>query len=155
MDIIGALQDGQGTLAWVTAVLLALGGTAVVVAVWLQLRRGVPAMTILKAVLGVKTGAARTEEGPEGARGTDAPATAPAEAKDSLREPVEAALNAYRAAASVAETPDTGTEDAVLTERQLNVYLARLRRAGDALEQLAARDRSRSGERDTVGATVS
>ena len=142
MDIIAMLQDGTGALAWLTALLLALGGTAVVVAAWTQMRRGVPAVTVLKAIVGIKPARpARTE--PAQPAGRPADAAAPRSG-----EPVNQALRAYRAESDLnpdtapartpaVEHPQPEPEAALLTERQLTVYLNRLRRAADTLEEVA------------------
>lgn len=132
MDFTEALQEGQGTLAWLTAVMLSLGATAVIVAVWLQLRRGVSARTVLKALLGMKPQAeVRTP-----------PATSPrtGDVRSAGRDPADEAVRAYRAVAGERPTPPPTAPRAaapVLTERQLNVYLDRLRSAADALETVA------------------
>mgnify|MGYP006865125355 CR=1 FL=1 len=132
MDIIGMLQDGSGALAWITAVLLALGGTAVVVAVWSQIREGVPPATVLRAALGLKPQKVAPPE--------MAPASSSETAIRPQAEPTHHAVRAYRnestLTAASAEDPAPASES-VLTERQLTVYLNRLRQAADTLEEVA------------------
>ena len=136
MNFSEALQDGQGTLAWLTAVMLALGATAVVVAAWLQIRRGVSAKTVLKAVLGLKVRNLREQTRaaaarPQGDTGPGVP---------ELAVEQEAAPRAVRAYEAVVGAPAPRTDDdasPMLTERQLNVYLERLRKAADTLEKVA------------------
>jgi hypothetical protein len=153
MDIIGMLQDGSGALAWLTAILLALGGTAVVVAVWTQVRRGVPVATVLKAAVGIRQ--ARPAQAPHRSPGAGDPkpvAAAPArEAEPSNRAvrayQAESRLNPAEIAATMREPVPTApaSEPAMLTERQLTVYLNRLRRAADTLEEVARRESASSG----------
>ena len=138
MDIIGQLQDGNGALAWLTAVLLALGGTAVVVAFWTQLRRGVPAMTVFKAALGLKSKPVR----PQPTAASRPPAAAP------LTQAVAAYQTAAQPRAERSESPARASVAGarpVLTERQLTVYLTRLRLAADSLEEVAHREASAQG----------
>ncbi len=156
MDIIGMLQDGNGALAWLTAVLLALGGTAVVVAFWAQMRRGIPAITVLKVALGFR----RKARGP-------APTISPVSESPQKSKPVPQGIDAYKAEAARRPTePESSQTDVtnispsagnrtVLSERQLTVYLTRLRRAADTLEEVARQEApmSESHAEDSLLAT--
>jgi len=152
MDMIGMLQDGSGAIAWLTAILLALGGTAVVMAIWTQVRRGVPVSAVLKAAIGIRQ--ARTAPKPAAHATETAPQAVQARSAPQQRtEPVHQAVRAYRSESDleqpgdVLDVPAALRDEApeVLSERQLTVYLNRLRRAADALEEVARRDAAPNG----------
>jgi hypothetical protein len=158
MDIIGMLQNGSGALAWLTAILLALGGTAVVVAVWTQVRRGVPVSTVLKAAVGIRQARPAPKPAAIEARPTPSQAAAGRPVPQQRVEPTHQAVRAYQAESTMAsagaatQAPPKIISDvqpveapAVLSERQLTVYLNRLRRAADTLEEIARRDAAAQG----------
>lgn len=126
-----ALLEGNGIVAWGVAFLLAVGGTAVVVAAWLQFR----------------TGWRHLPRRWQARRPAAAAAPAPvARARTEVRLPGRA-VAAYRDQAEAAPAPTAPRPAAppsaapavpALTTEALDSYLRRLHRAVNELESAAA-----------------
>lgn len=156
--ILSFLQGADQTMAWVAAVALAAGGTALFVALYLQWQRWrSAARTRRDARRGshpAKTAPARRSANPTGK---------PAEAASRNVAPA-AGVAAYRqvatipqpvaAAASPGPVPTSNSfatlPAAPAPPPRLDPLLARLQDAGDRLEELMRRHTSRSHEQDDL-----
>jgi len=129
MDLITLFQDGNGIVAWGIAFLLAFGCTAVVVAVWVQYRRGWP------GIVGRRLPSVRNPARPGG---VDSPLVMARPEPAPERMDPRSALKAYRNIEQD-QVPETVPPTAIVDEGTLSDYLGRLQQAADRLEQLAAR----------------
>ncbi|HPF33958.1 MAG TPA: hypothetical protein P5571_06215 [Candidatus Krumholzibacteria bacterium] len=138
------LMADNGIVGWGVAFLLAVGGTAVVVAAWLQFRstwKSLPAP--VKAMLGTRAPRARAAKA-----AAPTPPAPSAERPREQRDPGRA-VRAYRGqaetpaapapepAAPAAPPPAPAVPAHALSMEDLDAYLTRLHRAVDELEAAA------------------
>ncbi len=138
MDWTMLFQDGNGIVAWGIAFLIAVGGTAVVMAFWWQYRKGMPWLRLLNQ---------RTPQ--PGVHSTYAgPVAPPMQQEVAPREPIDPrqALNAYREIEKNTPKAEPNVDEATLTD-----YLSRLHKAADRLEQLATEHKSGTQNRPDFG----
>ncbi|MBU0742388.1 hypothetical protein KKG45_00890 [bacterium] len=140
LDILNLLESGNKTMAWLGAVALAAGGTAIIVAVYIQLQRWrlrLPGLTWPPRPPWRKPEAA---EGAARLRPRDASASPEVKTVS-----IEAGLAAYRAVRDAGQ-PHPGR---MAKEEQgleaLDALLRRLHRAASALEEIALKSGRLSG----------
>ncbi len=140
LDILNLLESGNKTMAWLGAVALAAGGTAIVVVVYIQiqrLRRRLPGLTWPVLLTNWKPA-------------LPAHATRPRQSEVQARSEIKAApaaagLAAYRAVqAAVPAQPGRG-ETGELGLEALDAMLRRLRRAAETLDEIALKSGRATG----------
>jgi len=129
MDWTTLFQEENGIVAWGVAFLIAAGGTAVVMALWWQFRKGVPQWFPVQG---------KTVSNPSADPTYAGPATVPAPSTNVPREPLDPlqALRAYREMEADNASPTQAAEPNV-DQVTLTDYLKRLHQAADRLEHLA------------------
>jgi len=139
LDSLNQLANGNTTLAWIGAVALAAGGTAVVVAAYIHVHR-------LKSRLPGKSFAALWRARGRGSDAAAKPAcrrkTAPAPA---AKPDAAAGLAAYQALRDAGRSSSTKPSEPEPGLEALDALLRRLRSAAESLEEIALRSGRLSG----------
>ncbi len=140
LDILDVLQGGNKAMAWLGAVALAAGGTALIVAVYIQIQRLRPDWSGLAARarrIWRDFAAVATGPRPHTRVIPDPPAK-------SVRHDASA-LAAYRAVQHAAPMPPDRLETETAGLESLDMLLRRLRRAAESLEEIALKSGRLSG----------
>lgn len=140
LDIMDVLQGGNKTMAWLGALAVAAGGTALVVAVYIQIQRLRPDWPGLAAhARRIWRSFAATATGPR-PHTRVVPEYPPARVKSGA-----SALAAYRAVQHAAPVPPDRLETGGAGQESLDLLLRRLRRAAESLEEIALKSGRLSG----------
>ncbi len=140
VEIMDVLQGGNKTMAWLGAVAIAAGGTALVVAIYIQIQRLKPGWTGLGAHarrLWRDLSAPLPRPRPRTRSDAAPPAVQP--------RPDAAGLAAYRAVQTAVPVPPDRLETESAGLESLDLLLRRLRRAAESLEEIALKSGRLSG----------